>query len=235
MRPAPLRALALGLALAMPLAIPLSALAAPSGRLTVTGEGSVSAAPDTATITLGVTTVAASAAGALSANSAAMASVTKILEAKKVPAQNIRTSGLSLRADYGPRTANQPPKITGYTASNTVVITLWGGVARTGTILDAVVNDGANRLDGLSFGFANPSALETQARKDAVADALARARTLAVAAGVKLGPIISITEAGSPVQPVASARLAAAAMPVPISPGTLDVTDRVTIVWSLEQ
>lgn len=229
MRSAPFSALALGLALATPLA----ALAAPSGQITVTGEASVSAVPDMATVSLGVTTIATSAAGALAANSAAIAAVTRRLDAMKVPAQDIRTSGLSLRPNYAARTESQPAQITGYTASNTLTITL-NQIDKTGAILDAAVRDGANRLESLSFGLANPAPQQTRARKAAVADARARAQTLAAAAGVKLGPIISITE-GGPARPPVMALRAEAAMPVPISTGTLDVSESVTVVWSLEQ
>ncbi len=130
----------------------------------------MSAVPDMATVSLGVTTIATSAAGALAANSAAIAAVTRRLDAMKVPAQDIRTSGLSLRPNYAARTESQPAQITGYTASNTLTITL-NQIDKTGAILDAAVRDGANRLESLSFGLANPAPQQTRARKAAVADA----------------------------------------------------------------
>ena len=221
------------MALCLGLSSPVFAQAAPAGRITVTGEASVSAVPDMATISVGVTTVANTADAALSANSADVAKVIQRLEAMKVPQNQFQTSGLSLRPNYAPGTANRAPQITGFTASNTLTITL-NKIDRVGAVLDGVVHSGANRLEGLTFGLSDPGPLETKARKLAVADARSRALTLAAAAGLKLGPVVSISESGRAQPPVLAMR-ASAAMPVPIAPGTTSVSDSVTVVWRMEQ
>jgi hypothetical protein len=103
-----------------------------------------------------------------------------------------------------------------------------------GSVLDAAVTDGANTLNGLTFGLANPRPIEDDARKAAVADALARAQVLAQAAGESLGPILSITEGGGGRQPMPMLYKAAADSAVPLAAGEVGVSAEVTIVWQLK-
>ena len=105
-------------------------------------------------------------------------------------------------------------------------------------VLDAAVADGANSLNGLTFGVSNEDALMDEARRAAVAEAKARAELLASAAGVTLGPIISISEAAEMMpRPMPMMRAAAEAMPapVPVEGGELGLSASVSIVWALEQ
>ena len=100
--------------------------------------------------------------------------------------------------------------------------------------MDAAIADGANTLNGLTFGLQDQRPTEDEARKLAVADALARARLLADAAGAKLGAIQSISEGGSNVPgplPMFKTMDSAA---VPVAAGEVGISANVTIVWALK-
>lgn len=227
-------ALALALPLSAPFAAPALAEAEAAGTITVTGSASVTVVPDLATLTLGVTTMGATAAEALSANSAAVQAVMDRLAAAGIEPRDIQTSNLSLNPNYSSYDSNQVPQIQNYTASNQVTVTI-RKLDQTGTVLDAAVRDGANTLNGLSFGLADPRPSEDAARKAAVADARARAELLTEAAGVHLGAILSIAEGGVEPVPQPMYRMDMAAAPVPVSGGTLDISASVTVVWWLTQ
>ena len=170
------------------------AAAAPA-TLTVTGEGRVAQAPDMASVSLGVTTEGKTAAEALAANSTALAAVMARLTQAGIAPGDLQTSGLSLNPNWQNDSSTGGSRISGYIASNmlTVRVRALDGL---GNVLDAAVKDGANTLNGVNFGLADPSPVEAEARKRAVADAKARAAVLAEAAGVTLGPIVTITEGG---------------------------------------
>lgn len=107
---------------------------------------------------------------------------------------------------------------------------------RLGEILDASVRDGANSFGGLSFGVQAPGPLEVEARERAMQDALARARTLAEAAGVALGPIRSITEQGGMRGPMMMrSEMAMADSAVPVAAGEVSVRAAVSLVIELVQ
>lgn len=212
---------------------PVAAFADASGTLTVTGTATVNAAPDQATLSLGVTTTGATAAAAMGANNDAASAVIARLIAAKVADRDMQTTGLSLNPNWVMNTAGTAQEIQGYTASSTLTVRI-AALDAAGTILDAAITDGANTLNGLTFGLADPRPLEDDARKAAVADALARAQVLAQAAGETLGPIVSISEGGGGQQPMPMLYKAAADSAVPLAAGEVGVSAEVTIVWQLK-
>jgi uncharacterized protein YggE len=224
------------LALATSLALPLPALAedAMPPMITVTGTGTVEAAPDIATLSIGVTTMGETAATALSANSAQLEAVMARLTAAGIEARDMQTSNLSLNPNWTGHDGSSAsgPTIAGFVASNmlTVRVRQLDGL---GAVLDAAVADGANTLNGLSFGLADPAPVLDEARKEAVADARARAELLATAAGVKLGRVISISDGSMPTGPMPMFRADAAAMAVPIASGELGLSASVTIFYEI--
>lgn len=230
--------------LAAVVALPLAAFglparadtAPPPARITVTGEGRVDAVPDLATISLGVTTEAKSAAAALSANSTAMAAVLERLRAAGIAERDLQTSGLSVSpvwTDYA-RSGGRP-EIAGFQASNTLGVRV-RALDTLGTVLDAAVKDGANTLGGLTFGMAEPQPLLDEARTLAVADARRKAELMAAAAGVRLGAVESIAETGGyqPPMPQFRADSAMIGEAVPVAQGEVSVSASVTVVWRLE-
>jgi len=219
------------------------ALPAYAGSITIEGRGEVTAVPDMAQINSGVTTQGTTAREALDANSAAMAELIAELKATGIEARDIQTSGFTVAPNYvytDERDANgytQPPKINGYQVSNTVTVTV-RALDKLGAILDKSVTIGANTVNGVTFGVADPSALYDDARKAAFADAREKAELYATAAGATLQDIESISEAqgfNAP-QPVAmySMRAEAAAADVPVEGGELAFSINVSVQWDLE-
>ena len=208
-------------------------LADTTGNLTVTGTSTIAEVPDLATIALGVTTNGATAAAAMSANSDALAAVMARLKAAGIEDRDIQTSNLTLNPNLVPNAAGTANEIQGYTANNMLTIRV-RALDKTGAVLDAAISDGANTLNSLTFGLQNPRPKEDEARKAAVADAIARAKLLAEAAGSKLGQILSIQETGAAEPgPGPIYRMADAAAAVPVAGGEVEVSAAVTIVFAL--
>ncbi len=234
---APLRVLAL-LAGAFAASLPAgTASADPAPRtIAMSGQGVVKAVPDTVTLSAGVTVQGISAAAALAADSTHMQAVIAALKKLGVADRNIQTQRFSVAPQYA-YTNGQPPRLTGYQATNQVSVHL-DDPAKLGAMLDALVAAGANQESSITFGVANPAPLLAEARAKAVADARARAETYAKAAGVTLGPILSISESGVAVpRPVLMRTMAAASFappaPPPIEAGEESVTADVSIVWQI--
>ena len=127
---------------------------------------------------------------------------------------------------------NTPRRLTGYQVNNDVTVRL-EDVAKLGSALDALVAAGANQINGVSFSIQNSAPLLEKARADAVADARTRAETYAKAAGVTLGPILSISEGGTETPPRPMFRVAAIPAETRIAPGEQSVTADVTMVWEI--
>lgn len=228
---------ALAPVLALGLALPgLAAGTAEPGRISVTGEATVHATPDIASVSLGVTTQAATAAEALSANTAALARVVDQLKATGIEPRDLQTSNLSVDPVWSSSDGNSQPQISGYSASNMLTVTV-RDLDRLGAVLDRAVSDGANTLNGLSFGLSESARAMDEARQLAVKDALARAKLLTEAAGATLGPIVLIQE--SPAyqvpQPMARAGFMKADAAVPVERGQMGISAQVTMTWQLAE
>ena len=104
--------------------------------LSLSAYGEVKAAPDMASITLGVQTEAPTAQAAMAQNAERMSRIVAALRAQGLAEKDIQTSNISLSAQYDYQ-QNQPPKLRGYQASNTVTITVYD-ISRLGRTLDAV-------------------------------------------------------------------------------------------------
>jgi len=175
-------------------------------RLDIVATGETKRVPDVAVISAGVVTQATDAAGAMRENAQRMSGVVAALRKAGVAERDIATATISLNPQYR-YGENVPPVITGYQATNTVSIR-FRDVAKSGTILDALVAQGANQINGPSLQIDKPEAAEDEARTDAIRKARARAELYAAAAGLKVKRILSISESGgyAPPPPVAYMR-----------------------------
>jgi uncharacterized protein YggE len=210
------------------------ALAQTSPRtLTMNGEGEVRAAPDSVTLSAGVTSQAPSAAAALAANTTRMQSVFAALKKLGVADKDMQTSNFSISPQMSDA-GNQPPHVTGYQVNNQVRVGL-DDVSKLGAALDALVTAGANQMNSVDFTIKDSAPLLSDARGQAVADARAKAETYAKAAAVTLGPILSISEnENSGPRPVyAPMPMMRAARAVPVAAGEESVTAQVSIVWEI--
>ena len=199
--------------------------------VTTRGTGTVRGTPDLLTVELGVHTRARSAADALADNGTRTGGLLDALRGRGVTDADLRTSGLAVGPTYG-----QDGQVTGYEVTNTVTATL-RDLAGAGALIDAATAAAgdAARVQQLRFDLDDDAEPRARARADAVRQAVTQARQLADAAGVTLGPILSITETveGAPPSPAARDTAVAASAAVPIEPGTQDVAVTVEIVHGL--
>lgn len=208
--------------------------AAPA-TIIVTGEGIVAAAPDLATVSLGVTMQGDTAAAAMAAGNTALQAVLERLKAAGIEDRDLQTSNLSLNPNWQSGDGTTAPVIVGYVASNILSVRV-RDLDKLGAVLDAVVTDGANTLNGISFGLADPDPVLDEARGEAVADARGRAELLVGAAGVKLGRILSIAESGGMMpMPAPMFRMEAASDAVPVAGGEVGMSASVTITYEIVQ
>ena len=236
--------------LAAALLLPLAAHAQPMpgehphhqapATLSLTGEGTVRARPDMATLQLGVVAEATTAREALSENTSRMAEIVASLREDGIESRDLQTSDFSIEPRYSQpqpgREAEFVPRIIGYAVRNTLTVRI-RDLDQTGALLDKAVTLGANTISGPTFTVADPSALQDSARKAAMRDALRKGELYAEAAGVPLVRIIRIDEAGGYApQPMAMARQMKAESfdaSVPIESGELSMTAQVSVSWEI--
>lgn len=208
--------------------------AAPEHTISVSGTGRVVVSPDIADLRLGVTSTKSTVKAAREAAAAAMTRVIASLKALGIADVDIQTTMLSLQPVYDYRSNTNPPKLTGYTLSNSVAVTI-RDLDKVGDAIDDALAAGATSMDGVSFRVEDPAKAEEEARGDAMREARARADTLAASAGVSIVGVASISETSSPVPyPVfyRGAGLAAAEdTATPIQPGTNEVSVTVAVSY----
>lgn len=228
-------ALSLALVALLPAAPPV--LAQEAATLTVTGQGRVAAVPDMATLQVGVEARGADAAQAMDNVSATMEGLLAVLDEMQVAERDRQSSNLSLDMIYRNGSVSPDARDGEYRARNTLSVTL-RDMERLGNVLQALLDEGANDFSGLSFGLQEPRPVEDEARRLAVADARDKAELYAGAAGVTLGPILSIAEGGTgggPNPMLGMARMAASAEAMPVAAGETEVRADVTIVWEIAE
>lgn len=170
----------------------------PPRTITVGGTGRVVVEPDLADLRLGVTITALTARQARAANATAMGRVIEVLKALGIARRDIQTSNLSLSPAYDYSNNANLPRLTGYTLTNTVAVTV-RDLGQVGQAIDAALEAGATSFDSLAFRVEDPSAAEMQARAAAVVDARAKADALAAAAGLTITGVAAIGELGQPI------------------------------------
>ncbi|HEY8591779.1 MAG TPA: SIMPL domain-containing protein [Sphingomicrobium sp.] len=170
-------------------------------RLDVTATGEVTRVPDIAVVSAGVVTRAATAGAALQQASTKMARVRSALKAAGIEDRDIQTSNISLNPEYR-YDNNQPPRLTGYTASNTVNVR-FRNIANAGKVIDALVAEGANQINGPTLTIDKPEAALDEARSRAVAAGRARAELYARSMGLRVVRVVAVSESGGsyPVPP----------------------------------
>jgi uncharacterized protein YggE len=216
-----------------------SAEIAPQQRtIVVTGEGEVLGKPDQAHMTTAVVTQAPTAQAAAEENATAMTRVMSALSMLGIPPNKIQTSNYSIQPQYAPlsaATSGGQRNITAYQAINQVTVIV-DDLAKLGGVSDTLVRSGANQVGGISFSIADPKPLADRARTAAVNDAMAKARTLAMAAGVRLGPMLNLQEGPSAIRPgpFLAARALEAAPPTPVSIGEEPIIVAVTMTFGVQ-
>lgn len=254
MLPLILLGLPAGLAAQPPVATPV--LAPDATLLSITAEGQSRRTPDLALFSAGVVTHGTNAAEALSANAIRMERVVAALKRAGIEARDLQTSAVSLQPRYSDperdaqvraRETRQPyippaqpemPRIIGYEARNSLNIRV-RRLGQMGRIIDTLVGEGANQIDGPNFTVEEQREALDEARTEAVANARARADLYARAAGLRVGRILAISESGGfyPVnQIVVTGRMAGAPPPpppTPIAPGEVALGVSLSVQFEL--
>lgn len=206
----------------------------------VVGVGEARAAPDEAHVDFGVETSAPTAQAAAEQNARAMERVVRALTEAGIARRDIGTNNYSVFPDYAPpRPGTEEPTLRGYRVVNTVTART-ERIPQVGRLIDAALQAGANRVNGVRFGLKNSEGVRAEAIRGAVAKARADAAAIAAALGVRLGAVLDASTAGG--QPPVFARLemaqargfAADAASTPIEPGQQTVTASVTLVYAIE-
>jgi uncharacterized protein YggE len=223
----------LALAPAAPAAAQTASQSVTGTRLDVAATGEATRVPDIVRINAGVVTQAPSATEALRQNAERMARVTAALRRAGIAGRDIQTSSISLQADYH-YAENQPPRLTGYRAGNEVNVR-FRDIANSGRILDALVAEGANQINGPNLGIDRPEAALDEARTQALAGARARAELYARALGMRVKRILYVSEGGAAPPPMPMARMAANQDgATQIAPGEQVLSVSLTVGFELE-
>jgi uncharacterized protein YggE len=214
---------------------PVQPISGTSVEISATGE--VSRVPDIAVISAGVVTLAPTATAAIQQNAERMERVLAALRGAGIAERDIQTSSISLNPEYR-YAENQPPRLTGYTASNQVSIR-FRDIRSTGRILDALVAEGANQINGPSLTIDEPEAALDEARVKALAVGRARADIYARALGKRVVRLLSVSETGGrgvppPMPMMAMEARAVGAADTSIVPGEQELQVTLNMVFELQ-
>ena len=180
------------------------ATTASSSGIWVTGQASVNVEPDLVLLTVGVETTGETVAEARAEAAAAMDAVVEAVKAHGLEDKDIQTQSFNIwpRYEYpevlSGETSTRKQVLVGYTVSNLARIKV-RNLDGVGAIIDGAAEAGgdATRIHGIDFTIEDPKPFMTQLREEAVADARAKAEHLASLAGVEVGELIFIGEAGA--------------------------------------
>jgi uncharacterized protein YggE len=205
--------------------------------ISVTGTGKTTLIPDRFSFTAGVQTTAPTVEEAVNQNNAKIASAIAALKKAGATDQEIRTSNFSIYPQQVYE-QGQAPRVVGYQASNSVVVTK-KDIAVAGRLLQVALNAGVNETSGLNFEVSDPARGRDQGLHAAFDDAKAKASLLAQAAGRTLGRAMMITEGSEmapPPRPMPVGVMAAkgeAISQVPIQSGTRELAYTISVVFEM--
>lgn len=215
-----------------------------SPRIMVSGEGEAAAAPDMALISLAVLRDADTAREALDANNKAMTEVLAAMKAFGIEDRDLQTSGFSIQPRYvypdPNKGENFEPKITGYSVINTLGVRV-RDLAKIGEVLDQSVTLGVNQGGNITFVKDDSSAVLEEARKKAVENAIAKAKTITSTAGVGIGRILEMSEQSYqpgpiPMMQADMAMMKSAGAPaVPVATGENSYRVTVNVTFEIKQ
>src|SRR5947208_16554122 len=196
-------------------------------RVVVSGEGSVSVAPDVVQIRSGVTTQGKTVREATETNSKTMAALLTALTESGIPQKDVRTAQLSIQPVYASQDSGKEQKLVGYNVVNHVSAKI-KHIEKLGDVLDRLIAAGATDVWNVEFLVSDPGKALDQAREAAIADARRKAEVYARAAGIRLGQVEWITEASGfgpvPLRGQGASAARAAAVPIATGEDTLEAT-----------
>lgn len=205
--------------------------------LTVYGNAQVYAAPDQATVRLGVVSQAKTAAEAQTQANQIINRFLAAMQRLNVPAQNIQTASLTVTPRYTQPQRGEASRIDSYEARTTISVRL-SDFGLIGRVVDAGIEAGANNVEGINFSLRNDTEAKQRALKAAVADARGKAEAMAEALGIRLERIQEVIEGGAQYVPMDYARMemkGGGAAETQVMPGELSVRANVTIRYVIRK
>ena len=199
------------------------------------GQAVVQRAPDRAFVTVSVETRSKSPREAQRLNAEAMTAVQQRLSQTRIVKESIRTTGYDLQQEFDYVQGRRVPRE--FAARNGIEVRV-DDIARTGDIVDAVVQSGATSLSGIRFDLQDRDTVEREALRLAVADARARADAAAAGAGRTVDRVLRIEDSRdmsiAPPRPMMTMARAAEAPQTPIEPGLIEIRARVTLTVAIK-
>lgn len=201
-------------------------------------EATVTAIPDRARIHIGVVTQAPTAQAAAAENAKRLDAVLAALRKALGTAGSVRTIGYSVNPNMRYPREGGPPTITGYTATNTVEVTV-DDLKNVPTVIDTATQIGANTVQSLRFMLRDERPVRAQALREAALLARSNAEAMAAALGLRVVGVLRVEE-GDPerVRPPLMREMATLAeapgVPTPIEPGTLEMRATVTVTLAVQ-
>jgi len=207
----------------------------------VSGNATVTASPDEATVRFGIVSRAETAEAARAQNAEAAKTAMNVVRTLEIPETKMRMETLQLqpRREFNPQTKRHEEK--GYEARRNVVVEL-SDLETLPTLVTRVVQSGANRVAGIQYGLSDRSSIRNEALRTAAMNAREKAQLLAESLDATLGPVREIMETNlgfDEPRPLARAQFAksaeadAAPEPDAYAAGEIDVSAEVQVVFEL--
>jgi uncharacterized protein YggE len=204
-----------------------------SANVSVTGTGRVTYVPDLVHVAVGVSSDGQTATEAWQKNEQVVQQLFDVLKTFGIDPKDLKTTGLNVSPRYVSH-KDREPELVGYTAAYNLNVTV-RKLGEAGRVVDALVENGANRNMSLAFGHSDLDKLMDEARTKAAGDARKKAELYVTASGASLGQVLSISEgqAFAPQQFAFEARAALGVKELPIAAGTQDLTVNITVVYAI--
>lgn len=202
--------------------------------ITVYGQGTIEAIPDTITMTIGITTENQNVQEALKQNSVSASQLIEALHQLGLSDQQIETSSFTINPKYD--YSDGKSTLIGYEVQHLFTITV-KDVKQAGEVYASAVANGANIARNLQFQLQNADLYYQEALKAAVQNAAEKAYTIArsLKAALQEQPIEVIEETLSPVYERSfetKATVLAASSAPPIQPGEQQIEAKVKVIFS---
>ena len=226
--------------------------------ITVNATAEVKVTPDRASISVGVTTQGLTADEAEAANAELIDAVQAALAEQGVAEESIQTAWTNLTPTYG-----YADSAVTYGGDEAAAVEMWPGggsdivgyemttqltvsdltIEQVGVVIEAVVNAGANRVDGVSYYSSTYDEAYAEALGQAVESARPKGEVIASAAGVSLGNVVQVTE-GYQNRAFAYAEVSydeaavdaggGMAKAIAVAPGTVTIEASVTVTYAIQ-
>lgn len=207
--------------------------------LFVSADAEVRVAPDRAHLSVAVETRGRTSQQAGAENARIQTAVIGAIRRQGIESSQLQTRAAQVSPEYEYPSEGGRPRVTGYVARNEIVIEV-RDLTKIGGLIDAALAQGATNISGPNFSLADPDSSRRVALDLAVRKALADARVMALAAGVRVGNVLELTSESTSAMPMAEMsqvrmRVAADAAPTPIETGLITVRSSVRLKLAIVQ